>query len=332
MAGDVADVVAASALFQDLTPEEITDLAAGLTMRRFAPGEALMIQGGDSDGAFVLAAGVVRVTAALPGGGETTIAELGAGDLVGEMALLMRGGKRTATARAVEAVDALHADRRYFEATLHMLKPSSLKVLRRLGVMTAQRLRAIRDRSRSLVDQAHDGDLFRRAPEPDDRSSDSFRVRDFLTILPCLEDFEAPDLDTMFKAASVVEVSRGAVLGEEGAAGHICRLVVRGALMLCHRSADRVHQLDILGPGRFAGIGPLLDERPVGASVVAAENTTLLSFPAETFMGWWLGGDTFALRVLDAVNADLVRSLDTASRHLTRLTAQERVREFAESG
>ena len=121
MADSIAEVVAKTPLYRDLTPAEAEDLAAGLELRRFGPGEALTVQGATSDGAYVIASGTVVVTARLPGGGESAIAELGPGDLVGEMSLLMRGGRRTATARARGDVEALFTDRRYFEAALHLL-------------------------------------------------------------------------------------------------------------------------------------------------------------------------------------------------------------------
>ena len=76
----------------------------------------------------------------------------------------MRPGRRTATARARGDVEALFTDRRYFEAALHLLRPASLKVLRRLGLTIAERLRAIRSGSRALVDTAPDDGLFRPPP------------------------------------------------------------------------------------------------------------------------------------------------------------------------
>ena len=45
----------------------------------------------------------------------------------------------------------------------------------------------------------------------------------------------------------------------------------------------------------------------------------------------WMGQDRLALRLLEAMNADLVLSLATASNHLTRLTAQARALDFPET-
>jgi len=328
----IADVVAAAPFYRDLAADEIADLAAGLELQRFTPGEALMVQGAMSDGAYSIVSGKVAVSTRLPGGGEVALAELGPGDLVGEMALLMRGGKRTATARALTPVEVLFTDGRYLEAALHQLRPASLKVLRRLGLTIADRLRAIRVRSRALVD-ASPGDVqFRKPPKAQTRTRPTFDVRAFLPILPCLGEFASEEVDALFAVARVEQVARGAHLAREGQAVEDPRLVVRGALLLGQRHGDRIHQLDILGPGRFAGVAPVLEGAPAAAELIAAEDVTLLAFDAARFVALWNGGDRMALRLLEAVNADLVLSLNTASNHLTRLTAQARVRALEGGG
>ena len=328
MRGSIAEVVAAAPLYRDLSSDEIAELAAALELRRFGSGEALMAQGADFDGAYVIASGIVDVAARLPGGGEAAIAELGPGDMVGEMALLMRGGRRTATARARGEVEALFTDRRYFEAALHLLRPASLKVLRRLGLTIAERLRAIRARSRALVEATPDDGLFRPAPGGEAHPPADFDVRAFLPIMPCLRDFSSPEIDAVFGVARVEQPARGVTLGEEGLAVDAPRLVVRGALLLGQRHGDRLCQLDILGPGRFAGVAPVLEGDVAGAAVIAAEDLTVLAFDAARFTALLNGSDRLSLRLLEAVNADLVVSLNTASNHLTRLNAQARVRAF----
>ena len=323
------DRVAEAPLYRELSQAELAELAVGVEVRRFADGEALMIQGGVSDGAFLIASGSVEVSARLPGGGEAGIARLGPGDLVGEMALLMRGGRRTATARAAGAVEALFTDRRYFEAELYRLRPASLKVLRQLGLIIAGRLRALRLRARELVDAAPDDSLFRPWPRGEPWPPATFEVRPFLPILPPLRAFAADQIDTLFRLARVERAARGDTLVREGEPVDSPRLVVRGALLLCQTHDAGLCQLDVLGPGRFAGVAPVLETAVSGAAIVAAEDSTVLAFDSDRFLGLWAGADQMALRLLEAVNADLVLSLNTAGNHLTRLTAQARVRDFA---
>jgi CRP/FNR family cyclic AMP-dependent transcriptional regulator len=328
MSRTMAEAMASAPLYRDLTIDEIDDLVVGLEYRRFAPGEALMVQGEASDGAYVIVSGAVAVAARLPGGGETAIAELGPGDLLGEMALLMRGGKRTATARARGAVEAVFTDRRYFEAALNLLRPASLKVLRLLGLTIAERLRVIRARSRALVEATAGDGLLRLPPGGEPHPPATFGVRAFLPILPCLRDFADDEIDLLVSIARVEDVARGRVLSEAGETIDAPRLVVRGALLLGQRRGDRLCQLDILGPGRFAGVAPVLEGAPAGATVIAVEDSTLLAFDGAALVSLWNGRERMSLRLLEAVNTDLVLSLNTASNHLTRLTAQVRLGEL----
>jgi len=325
------DLIGSSPLHSDLTREEIAELAAGLEIRRFADSEVLMFQGAAPDGVYFIVSGKVSVAARLPGGGENVVAECGPGDLVGEMALLTRGGKRTATARALGAVDALFTDRRYFEAALNLLKPASLKVLRRLGLILARRLHEIRGRHCRLVDEAPTSDLFRTLPAGEPRRVSSFDVRAFLPILPCFREFRADEIDVMFAAARVEDVVRGAILAIEGETSGICRLVVRGALLLGQRRGESLHQHDILGPGRFASISAIVADVPGDIALIAAEDTTLLAFDAARFVALWMGQDRLALRLLEAMNAELVLSLATAINHLNRLTARANALDFPET-
>lgn len=318
----------ASPLFQDLAPEEIAELSVGFIARRFRAGEALMKQGEASDGAYIVASGRVSISSSLPGGGENVIRELAPGDLVGEMALLMREGRRTASAIACSDVEAVFMDRRYFEAALNLLRPASLKVLRRLGLIVARRLIGIRASISALVDASPRSIPLRTLPLDEAHAAAPFDLRPFLPILPCFQGFSAEEIDALVALARFEDAQRGASLAEPGDASKVCRLVVRGALLLALRHGAKIHQLDVLGPGRFAGVSTILADASANAALIAAEDCVLLAFDAAQFMELLRGQGASALRLLEAVNSDLARSLATASNHLARLTAQARVRDF----
>lgn len=331
MRGDITEAIREAPLFRDLTAAEVEETRASIQLRHFVGGEALMVQGAGSDGAYVILSGCVAVTARLPGGGEVPVTELSAGDLLGEMALLLRGGKRSASARAVGPVEALFIDRRHFDASVHLLRPSSLKLLRRLGLISAARLRSVHARIRDVVAAAPAPALFRPLPRSDGAEPARFDVRVFLPILPAFREFAADELDRLFAAAYVEAHERGEALSEEGEPARTCRVVVRGALLAGHRHGDRLHQLDVLGPGRFAGVAAVLEATVTSTAAIAAEHSTILSFEAPAFRALWAGEDRLALRLINAVNADIVQLASTAGNHLTRLTAQARVRELASS-
>jgi len=111
MGGDGGQGIAAflrrDSPFRDLPSADLEQLAASLRPHRYAPGEALVRQGESGDDAFLIREGeldVVRATS----DGEHVLARLGAGALIGEIAVLTGSG-RTATVRARTDVEALVA-------------------------------------------------------------------------------------------------------------------------------------------------------------------------------------------------------------------------------
>jgi CRP-like cAMP-binding protein len=105
--------LARSALFEDLGAAALRELAA-LARRRKYPAGALICIEGESDGTlFIIATGRVRISAGSIGGDERHLNELGAGDLIGEIALL-DGGTRSASAVAVDESEIYRIDRATF--------------------------------------------------------------------------------------------------------------------------------------------------------------------------------------------------------------------------
>ncbi|HSU77194.1 MAG TPA: cyclic nucleotide-binding domain-containing protein, partial [Burkholderiales bacterium] len=81
----------------------------------FGKGAWLVRQGESSRGAFLIRAGTVEAQVALPGGGMLTVAELGPGEMFGEMALIERGAC-SASVRAKGEVSAWFIERDDFRA------------------------------------------------------------------------------------------------------------------------------------------------------------------------------------------------------------------------
>ncbi|HAP43961.1 MAG: hypothetical protein A2087_10650 [Spirochaetes bacterium GWD1_61_31] len=94
------------ALFANLQPKHLKGIAQICTERSFKAGDVLIKQGEDGIGLFILITGRVKVTKTNPGGQNVEIASNGAGDILGEMAVL-DGAPRTATVTATEPTDAL---------------------------------------------------------------------------------------------------------------------------------------------------------------------------------------------------------------------------------
>lgn len=101
MAKDLPDPLAGSRLFGAISDRERQRLAAAMTRRSVAAGEALVAQGASGVGFFVLTSGEAAV---LVDGRE--VRTLGPGDFAGELAVL-DGGARSATVEARTDVEVL---------------------------------------------------------------------------------------------------------------------------------------------------------------------------------------------------------------------------------
>jgi CRP-like cAMP-binding protein len=86
----LANLARHSPILRAVDPSERTELIARFETRTFEPGEALVREGGDADGLYLIASGGVEVRRAESAGDPLRIAELGPGDVVGEISLVLR--------------------------------------------------------------------------------------------------------------------------------------------------------------------------------------------------------------------------------------------------
>jgi CRP/FNR family transcriptional regulator, cyclic AMP receptor protein len=122
------------------------DVRSGLLARcrrqRFAARQALFHAGDPGTGMHLIAAGRVAVRLATPSGEIATLAVFGPQEAVGEQSLLTEGGRRSATAVALEAVETLFLTRSAFDE----LRATQPGVDRLLVAVLEDRLRRTTDR------------------------------------------------------------------------------------------------------------------------------------------------------------------------------------------
>ena len=94
----VSNLIRHSAILSAVPDRDRADLMNRFKARTFEPGELLIREGGDTEGLFLIASGSVDVTGKDADGDRLRIAELGPGDVVGEISLVLR---RPATADVV---------------------------------------------------------------------------------------------------------------------------------------------------------------------------------------------------------------------------------------
>ena len=114
-------------LFQDLDRRSLQAIANAAVERSYEPGQVIVQQGDTGVGAFVIRSGRVEVVQDR-GGSEEKLAELGAGEVFGEMALLDEF-PRSATVRAIEPTTCLGVQRWHFRGILESHPQLALALL-----------------------------------------------------------------------------------------------------------------------------------------------------------------------------------------------------------
>lgn len=290
----------------------------------FAAGERLVRQGEATRGAFIIGSGVVEAQVAMPGGGMLTVAELRAGELFGEMALIERGVcSATVTARA--EVRGWFVEREDFRALVASRDPAALELSRALTQVLAAKLRVLNAKVREHP--AAEDRPARKAPAVDLSAArePSFEWRPFLPLLRFFEGFEPVDIDAVVAIGRALELPRDAGLFGSGQAAETCFLVVRGAVEVIATNGSLERRVAIAGPGELVGYLAALERTRHAASARVRERACLLELPASALAQLYEGKDSLAVKLQHAIHASLLRSLGRTNNLLTRFISHARL-------
>lgn len=236
-------------LFQGLNPDLQTFLGSWLTRSTLKRGELLFRQGQAADAMYVIIRGRLAVSVADPElgpAGERSVAELTAGDPVGELQLLSGGG-RTATVRAAEACELVCLPKRGFEEAAGR-EP---RLLDRMAALVHRRLR-------------------------------SYRLQ---AVLPRLfGGLDAALLEDMESYLEWLHLPRGAVLFRQGDPESGLCILLSGRLQAAVRQEDgSVRTVGEVAPGETVGEMALFTGEPRSAEVTAVRDSELVKLSASAF-------------------------------------------------
>ena len=120
-------------LFAGLSAGEVQDIESRMRRRDYAPQQVIVREGGPGDAAFLVVSGLVAVRHKDPASGvEFLLAELGPGQMFGEMALIT-GKPRGASVTAIEATSCAVLEREDFERALRMYPEVALALARAMA-------------------------------------------------------------------------------------------------------------------------------------------------------------------------------------------------------
>jgi CRP/FNR family cyclic AMP-dependent transcriptional regulator len=135
-----------SVLFRDLGDAEIGALAERASLRRYPAGDVIFHMGDPGESLLGILTGTVRIARITARGDELILADFGAGDVFGEIALL-DGQGRSATATAITNCSLICLARRDFLTFLGSRPDVAASIIRVL----CSKLRTADDRSSDLI-------------------------------------------------------------------------------------------------------------------------------------------------------------------------------------
>lgn len=154
MQADLKSLLASVEIFQGLSEPELVDIIRTAAIREVAPAEIIFDMGEPGDAMYVIQKGTVRVVQMFPDGTREILANLQAGQVFGEMAVI-DGLPRTGRAIAVSPVQLFRLDRQEFNILRSSGQAAAYKVVRNIAKSLSKRLR---DANRKLVQFYNDPD------------------------------------------------------------------------------------------------------------------------------------------------------------------------------
>jgi CRP-like cAMP-binding protein len=284
----------------------------------FAAGARLVRQGEPSRGAFLIAAGAVEAQVALPGGGTLAVAQLGEGDMFGEMALIERG-VCSASVVARKAVEAWFIGRDDFRSLVASRDRDALEIQRNITRVLAGRLRALNEKVRSHPAAEDRPATEKPASGKPEGAKPSFDWRAYLPILPFFEGFDAYEIDELVGRGRAVALERGTWLFAPGEAASTCFVVVRGAVEIFSFHENLQRRVTLAGPGELVGYLAVLEGKSHAAAARVRESACALELSAKDFLEVYNGDSGTSVSLQHAIHKSLLRALARTNTQLTRL-------------
>ena len=321
--------MAAPTFLDGLDPAAREMLLAAARPVSFLPGQILVRQGEPARGAYILREGTADAVVWLPGGESLTVASLGPGSVLGEMALIELG-TCTATLRATAPISGWFVAHEDFRALASQASPAALRLQHAVTSILADKVAALN--VQLLGCAAAEDRPARPAPTGVDPLANVARTREppfdargFMPRLPLFEHFMADEIDEVVRRGAYVELARGDGLFAAGTRADAAFIVVRGAAEVVAIRGELERRLAILGPGQLVGQLSVLRRTPHSTHAFAREDSTILEIGAAEFHELYFGSSRASARLRQAVQASLLAAMARTNRALTRLISHAKL-------
>jgi CRP-like cAMP-binding protein len=308
-----AEVLAGTELLDGVDPAFLADVGKLMTRAEYLAGEKVFDQGEESSSLLVIESGRLSSSIAIPNGKHSKLADLVAGDVIGELALL-GDGIRASTAIAEEDTAVWILERPAFEALRYDLRPSTVELVRRIGLQAVGHLARVVAAMRTLVPGDPPGSTI----EPDEFELRDPESVDYLASTLFFSEFKPEEIRELTAGLRQAFVRRGTILVPAGRKPHAMAIVLRGAIETSVRGATSARRIRIAGPGRVLGHVMLLGDNVdiSGVESRAREDSVLLEVPWPRAEELLESGGLLARKFADAVWTDTVHAVQHAEHPL----------------
>ncbi len=232
-------------LFSDLDAEALERVVEALELRRYDHGDLIVRQGDPGDSFFLVAQGLVRIFHETPEGTRNTLATLGEGSILGEMAVLA-AEPRTASVDADGGVDLLVFTQEALAAMAGVL-PQVATILERFAT---QRM-----------------------------------VKNLLATNPFFEPFDEKQRRDLLGRFEAHKVPKGTVMVRQNEEGRGIYLILHGSAKVVRTELDGSSiKIAELETGDCFGEISCSQDRPTTAKVTALKDTTIMFLSKEYFL------------------------------------------------
>ena len=143
---DHLDILQKSQLFKNIKSEVLQELSGYFEVKKVAARENIFFEGDNGDELFIIAFGTVKVIKNDPQSGEEKdLAMLASGSYFGEMALIDREHKRTATLETLEATTLIGLNKESLTTLCNRSPEISSEIYKSLAQALAKRLSMTND-------------------------------------------------------------------------------------------------------------------------------------------------------------------------------------------
>jgi CRP-like cAMP-binding protein len=319
--------LASVSLFSSLDAGERRELLNLAEPFSFPAGTLIFDQGDLADGMYVLERGKVQLWARLLGEEQIALAQVGAGGVLGEFALIDRG-TRSAAAEVIEPAQGYFFSQRRFELLHSDHRPAARKTMQELRLSLCQRLRAASSELGESPPAFYEYTQRSMPPPPPDApirspAADLDVVR--LRALPFFSQFTAAELKSLLAPLSAWMLPRGYVLYSDGDPRGSAFATVRGAVEIIAGRGNQWRRQAILGPGRLFGLVAPLDGGPRETGAAVREEAIVLEIPESVLRGHLQSETPTSRMLVDAIHAAMSEALRATNRTLLAQSAMGRI-------